>query len=327
LGGKATTEITDFIGDDWATAKPATFCSAVAKMANKGRLSELVSANGVNLPTGSTKVDVTYTTEGTAHVPATYVSDSSTDFPLAAHLPLPVDGEGLWGGDNLGLLVYAGAYHTLYYKDLTHPAASISTDGKSACTFNVNTTEVLDKATRTPRLCLQILHGSRPAALPFKGTSWMTNGDVAARYSQTRIDGVASLDVLGNGTSMTVARMGLSSGAGPGCDETFFDLLDRNAARFEDGVNRDLLMHMQKADPKDRYPLRCGNDPRFFEDSGKIYFESRPAGWPPTNAWDQYHFVTQIENGKAIDACQFRFETSVTGATVDPKALKATQSQ
>jgi hypothetical protein len=322
LGGKATPAIAEFIEDDWATARPATFCSAVAKMANRGRLSELVSNSGFNLNVGASKVDVVYTTEGTAHVPGTYVSSSSTDLQSSAELPLPVDSEGLWGGDNLGLLVYAGLYHTLHYRDLTHPTASISTDGKTACAFTVKTVEVLDKATPDPPFCLQVLHGSRQAALPFTGTSWMTRGDIAARYSETAMDGVASMDIRGDGHPIMIGKLALSSGAGAGCGETFFDLLDRNASRFEDGATRDLLMQMQKASPTSRYPVQCGNDPRFFESNGKIYFESRPTNWPPSDTSDQYHYITQIENGQAIEACHFRFTTEVAGTAVDPLALR-----
>lgn len=108
----------------------------------------------------------------------------------------------------------------------------------------------------------------------------------------------------------------------PRANETFFDQLDRNASRFEDGATHDLLMQMQKANPTDRYPVRCGDDPRFFESNGKIYFESRSTSWPPSDTWDQYHYVTHIENGQAIEACHFRFTTEVAGTAVDPLTLR-----
>jgi len=42
-----------------------------------------------------------------------------------------------------------------------------------------------------------------------------------------------------------------------------------------------------------------------------VYFENKPAAWPPADSWNQYHRVARIERGKVVDVCDFKFETTI----------------
>ena len=104
----------------------------------------------------------------------------------------------------------------------------------------------------------------------------------------------------------------MASGAGAGCDATFYDLLDATGTSFDDGPKRDMLLKLQNITPGNRYPVRCENKPRFFTHRGKTYFETRPATWPPIDDWNQYHDVRMIDAGQVREICDFRFKTRVS---------------
>jgi hypothetical protein len=121
------------------------------------------------------------------------------------------------------------------------------------------------------------------------------------------------LDFANSDQPANVAEMWLSSGAGPGCDAIFYDILDKTGKNLLTGPMHELLMKLQNVDPSDRYPIRpCGNKPRFFTHGGKIYFENKPATWPPIDERDQYHRVTRIDGSNVVDVCDFKFETTTS---------------
>lgn len=321
LGGKVPSIVSDFLRDDWETAKPSNLCAAVAKLATQGRLSEVLSDSGQAIPVGTRRVDVYFMSEGTAHVPTYRAVDAATGETISSEIATPVDPESLWGGDSLGLLVYAGRHHMLHSNDAKHPRTSIALDGTSACSFANRTTEVLDQETENAGLCLRILRGERPEALAFDDPAWMTRAEVTQRFRDGGITGARTLDALNDGNPITVARVGVSSGAGAGCEQTFFELMDRDATRFETGPSRDLLWKLQAGQPDNRYPLQCGNDPRFFEFDGRVLFETRPMRWPPADTSDQYHLVNEVDGGRVVETCRFRFVTETSWQAVDPASL------
>jgi hypothetical protein len=323
LGGKATESIASFLRGDLRNRDVNDFCGAIANYADAGRLGEIVTGTGINISMGGRKVDLVFTTEGTAHVPAMYAFDATTDEPLrdeplqeVKEPPLlPPDSENLWGGDNLGLLAYRNGAHILYYRDLAHPVSSVSLSDGSTCRFSAEVTQTVGPKASEPSLCedLRAGTGRETELVDFHGPVWMTREDVAKRWSETGMVGTRMIDFANDGKPANVAKLGLASGAGAGCDETFFDLVDKNATRFESGPRRELLMQLQGADPSNRYPiLPCGNNPSFFKYKGKIYFENKPAVWPPRDAWHQYHRVTRGEEGRVIEVCDFKIKTRVT---------------
>jgi len=313
LGGKSTISVTEFLRGDPAGARAGDVCGAIAAYANAGRLGELMSGAANNVPMGERRIDMIFTTEGTSHSPAMYAFDSATDKPLGEteHPALPPHAERLWGGDHLGLLVYRDKAHILHYRDFAHPVGSASLSGGDTCEFASEVTETVGPAAVEPELCANLkASGEGVERLKFDGPVWMTRRDVAQRWTETGIGGTRMIDFANDGSPANVAELGLASGAGAGCDETFFDLVDRNATRFEGGERRDLLMQLQGANPSNRYPiLPCRNSPSFFSYRGRIYFENKPANWPPVDAWNQYHRVTRVERGRVVDVCDFRFRT------------------
>ena len=136
LGGKDTEAINAFLRDGLDSPPPTDICAAIVNYANAGRLTELVTDTGIDIPRGGKKFDLLFTTEGTAHVPTFYAFNSVDDTPAdegAFSLP---DNDNLWGGDELGLVVYQNTVQILHYRDLHHPVASSSVSGDQHCYFS-----------------------------------------------------------------------------------------------------------------------------------------------------------------------------------------------
>jgi hypothetical protein len=82
-------------------------------------------------------------------------------------------------------------------------------------------------------------------------------------------------------------------------------------------------MKLEDVSLSDVYPIRvrgpdgaiigtaCDNSARFFAYHGKTYFENKPATWPPSSDSRGYHRVARLQNGKVVDVCNFKIETSV----------------
>lgn len=315
LGGKLTPSIDAFLkGDQILQTKNSDVCEAIAAYTNAGRLGELVSEAGTNLPFDDRNIDLAFTTEGTAHVPVLYGFDSTTDFPLKdSDMPSPPSGtEDAWGGDELGLLTYRHENHILFYKDLQHPTSSISLSNGPVCTFSTDTLEKLGPNSTERDLCVSLQNGMGPSPYVFDGTSLMDRAKVSTKWGESEIRGTHVLDITNNGKPANIAEIEMASGAGAGCDELFYEIVNADATQFVDDPQREMLMQLQHAMPTNRYPiLPCGNKPSFFSYKNRLYFETKPAKWPPIDKWNQYHRVTTIIDGKVHEVCDFQFETTV----------------
>lgn len=318
LGGKSNKRISEYLQEGSVlTANGGDVCKAIAASANAGRLDELVAEHGVDVPYKGKKIDLIFTTEGTAHVPAYYAYDSATDFPLADDdMPAPPPGaEEAWGGDSLGLLSYNKQAYLLFYRDMQHPTSSVSLADGSQCRFSTTTVEKIGGKAAEPALCTLLQQGKGPKIYEFVDESPMDQEAISHQWGESSINGTHVLDISNSGQPVNVAELGMSSGAGAGCEETFYEVVNANATAFVGGVQRDLLMQLQNAMPDNRYPiLPCGNQPSFFTYKNRIYFETKPAVWPPVDKWNQYHRVTTIDGGKVREVCDFQFETTVRPA-------------
>jgi len=310
LGGKRTEGIDLYLtppkeNDD--------ICETIAAYANANRLSDLVSDIGLDIPLGIRRIDLAFTTEGTAHVPAYYAFDTAKDFPLSYdELPPPPPGaENLWGGDNLGLLTYNNRHFILYHRDLKHPVSARAIADGTLCRFKVETVETIGPKALDRELCTRLQGGNAPPTLSFKGKARISMQEVSERWSESEVEHTQMLDIANDGNPVNVAKIFMASGAGAGCDATFYDLLDATGTSFDDSPKRDLLLRLQKILPGNRYPVRCQNKPRFFSHQGKIRFETRPATWPPIDEWNQYHDVCMIDDGQVREVCDFRIKTRV----------------
>ncbi len=314
LGGKSNARIDSILKDEPDRVAGGNICRAIASYANAGRLEELVSGCGIDVKVGERRLDFVFGTEGTAHVPAMYVFDAKTDFPLKDdEIPIP-DADHLWGGDELGLVVYRDATHILHYRDLQHPVATTPLTGGNACKFEAKTVEKIGPNAIEPDLCRSLIKGESLSSIDFKIPAPIARETVSKRYSETGANNMRLLDFANDGKPVNVAEMELSSGAGPGCEALFYDILDNTGQNLMSGSKHELLMKLQNADSSSRYPIGCGNKPRFFIYRGKVYFENKPATWPPVDNWSQYHRVTRIDQGKVVDVCDFKFETTILPA-------------
>lgn len=310
-GGAPVKELQILMEDRLYRRPPGEVCRAIVDFTNAGRLGELIHATAIGVAAGGRKLDLVFTTEGTGHVPAFYAWDEADDSPVE-DVAAP-GGDQLWGGDELGLAVYGGAAHVLHFRDDAHPVASVALSGGQFCEFSTTTVEHAANDAMEPELCARLDGDSAPADLEFTESASITEENVAQVYGETALDGARKIDLSNDGHPITVGRLGLSSGAGAGCEETFFDVLDANGAQFQPGPRRDQLMALQGADPSNRYPmLPCGNKARFFSYKGSVYFENKPSQWPPIDRWNSYHRVARVRKGKVEDVCHFSFKTTVT---------------
>jgi hypothetical protein len=313
LGGHKSDDISAYIGTDLESPADQDICEAIVKYTNAGRLKELISPTGIDVPVHDKRLDFTFITQGSAHVPTIYAADSATDAPLDDTAFDTPDLNDLWGGDQLGLIVYRNDIHILHYRDVDHPVESHTIAGQKTCDFKIDTIQQMSEKASEPQLCKLLATDHGPAAIAFDDTAPMTFADVAKKYGETQIKGVKLLDIGNDGHSINVGQFEQQSGAGAGCDAVFFDQVDADGAQFLSSDKRKLLIDLQGADPSNRYPiLPCQNQPKFFEYNGKIYFESRPITWPPIDSWNQYHRVSRIASGKVMDVCGFSFKTTVS---------------
>lgn len=317
-GGKPLARFADLAPPD-----AGDICEAIARHANAGQLARLVAHQAVNLMLDGQRVDLVFTTEGTARVPAVHAFDAATDEPLEGkNIPEP-GGEDLWGGDQLALVTWRGAAHVLHYRDLRHPVATAPLAGGRACRFAVSTTERIGPAASEPALCRRLMAGTTgpaagpragtgPAAIAFGTPAPVEPDAVRARHGESTVAGMARVAFANDGQPATVALLDLSSGAGAGCELQFLDLLDAPGAKLAGGPRQALLLKLQGADLAARYPLRCFNSPRLLRHAGAVYFEDKPAAWPPGDEASQYHRVARIHKGAVRDVCDFRFDSTVS---------------
>ena len=312
LGGKSNARIESFMKGRTGWGADGDICIAIARYANAGRLQEWVAKSVTNINAGERRIDIAFATEGTAHVPTTYAFDAETDFPLEEDAISNPWEEGLWGGDELGMIVYRDMAHILHYVDFRHPVAAWALSGAEACRFKTHTVERVGPGAVEPELCRSLSQGRGPAAIAFKTPAPIDPDTVSERYSDTSAGNMRALDFANDGRAENVLALVPSSGAGAGCDEAFYDVVDKAGQRFVSSSKRDLLMKLQNAAPSNRYPMPpCGNRARFFVYHGKVYFESKPAAWPPADNWNQYHRVARVDRGKVVDVCDFKLESTI----------------
>jgi hypothetical protein len=320
-GGKVPRSTSAALSASRRTDRGEDFCGAIAEYANAGHLDEIMGDTGVDVPAGvrpenaKRKLDIFFYSEGSGHFPAIHAFESDTDFPVkGGSLTIP-GGEALGSRDNLGLLQRWGKAHILYYSDTHHPVASGTPAGDETCQFHSEFDETVGPNSTEPDLCRSLSKGDGPESLEFATSSKLDAVAVADRFDFSYPESTAVLDVFNDGQPVTIVKMEIASGAGPGCTATFYDMLNVNGEELASGSKRDLFMQLQGADTDTqqvRYPVSCGVVVRLFRHNGTIFAESRAAEWPPTNDSDVAHRVARIVHGKAVDVCDFRFQTSVS---------------
>ncbi|GAB2914256.1 hypothetical protein GCM10027093_60950 [Paraburkholderia jirisanensis] len=309
LGGVHESTIDAFLRGDLGQDHPDDICGAIANYANAGRLAELLANHPKGVNVANRYVNLVFTTQGTAHVPTIEAYDVETGAPLDDVVPLP--DAHLWGGDELAMVVYRNARQVLQFSDLYHPVSTVTLSGTKACSFEVKTTERPGPHAVEPALCRRLDQGKGPASIDF-GAATLSYDEVSRHYGETQATGMQRLDVLNRGAPLNVVELSLESGAGAGCSQKFYDVLDNAGGQISEGRDHDLVMALQRATPRVRYPaIACANDARFFPQEGRIYFETKSARWPPRSQADQYHRVARVLDGRVEDVCDFQFNSTV----------------
>jgi hypothetical protein len=312
LGGKRSLEMEVLLDGRSARESRLGACEAIADLANTGQLQNSLSESALDFPVGKRRLDLRFGTQGTAHGAVIYAFDPETDFPADDPALHAFDEEDISGGAELRLFVHHDVAHIVHIRDESHPVASASVNGDARCTFSFDVAEKAGPRVTEPALCRQLLDGGRPEPIELTRRSTLPHAVVAKTYRETEAGLSGPLDFMNDGRPLNVVELGLASGAGAGCSLSFYDLLNENGNGFSSGPQRDLLLKLQRADPADRYPVRpCGNDPRFVRYGGKVYFETKPKVWPPSEKADEYHRVTRIEGMEVHEVCDFRFDTRV----------------
>jgi hypothetical protein len=253
------------------------------------------------------RLDVFFTAEGTAHVPSLYAVDSDTDEPASLGLSAPWL-DDLWGGDELGLVVYHSTPFLIHYKDATHPVHLKSLVDDASCNFGTTAHESASPRALEPELCDALIAGKGPDSIDLDQPVSITRETVQERYGETEADKRDLIDILNNRAPVDVVHLALSSGAGAGCDEEFFDVLNDAGNGWGSSQSHELISELQHL-TTNRYPiLPCGNSARLFQYHGQIFFEST---WTPLDTWHEQHYVTRVKNGRVEDVCGITFHDRV----------------
>lgn len=349
LGGRSTTRIATFLRGEFDKTIPVNLCELAARYANAGRLFELVSDHASGVPTPLGTLDLTFEKQGSAGVPSLEAIETGTGKPVSGsklERLLPPGTDHLWGGDNLGLLVYHQASYILYYKDLAHPISMkrlTPGDETDACIFSVRTVESYPSTALEPELCERLKSGPEtvspvdrssdeipptldqvrraadeargdvPPTIQFTRKARLTEEQVYAKHDMSSEMASQRVAFLNDGDSYNIGEFELSFSGGPGCEQTFFDVLDSAGTHFKEGYAAQIMNELQGNDVNGNYRTQCQNNPRLFKYKDSVYFEDRPAIWPPADAWDDYHRVARVLQGRITDVCDFSLNSLVTG--------------
>ena len=310
-GGRSNSRIDAFLRGRPEGAADDNICRAIASYANAGSLSEIVKERAMNVQVGDHRVDFVSGTQGTAHVPVIYAFDAISDLPID-EAEFQVPGGDLWGGDQLGLVVYRGEAQILHFRDFRHPAATSPLSSGESCRFKAETIQRIGPKTTEPGLCKALMSDGEPPEIEFTNESRIDPELVRTRHRQTSAGPMQMVDFANDGKPGNLVLMNLSSTAGAGCESVFYDLLDSSGKAFASGPGSEKLTQLQNGNSADRSPITCGNSVRLFRHRGKVYFEGKPSVWPPRDEWSQYHRVARMDKGVATDVCDFKFETTVS---------------
>lgn len=314
LGGKSSADIAAYLAND-PVARSNNICEAITHFTNAGRLEEILSETGIDVPKGNQKLDLIFATEGTLHNPVIFGFDSVDDKPLGYQGILTDDNWQEGSGGEVQLAVFGDAYHILFMQDLSHPVASTTLSGDQTCTFTVQTTEKLGPKASEPALCRLLQGGKASKSIPFT-SPLKTQGDYSGeyiQYSSAEELGKAYIDFANDGKPAYVGKIRQSQRSS--CGSVIFDTLDKQALGFVDGRKHEMLMKLQEIDidSEDWCPIWPRfNDARFFKYRGNIYYENKAKTWPPDNDSDQIHRVSRVKNGKVIEVCDYQFATRVS---------------
>jgi len=312
LSGKSTGMMDSFFRLNLVDTPAETVCDYIAAYVNAGRFQEVFGAGRASLAGGVANIDVDgdgkrervqITYEGTAGYPSITVYTSDGTSYAAADTT-----EELFAG-SIGLVPFGKDFYVLYYKGEDYPVRVSSFQPATLCSFVNEPEESIGEASEDKALCKVILSQGHPDYI--QGTEEHQLDPNSARLIETSAKKVAMIDVENNGKKMPIIELGYASGAGPGCDYDYFDLLNLKRTDIATGASRDLLVSMQRLFNKAyRHPVpRCGgNETGWFNLNGVNYYETKYRGKYPSDALSAFHEISYIKDKTIHRACEFSFK-------------------
>lgn len=139
-------------------------CETVADLANTNQLGKYIVNEAKNIEYEGRKIDLEFTTQGSAFVPQIYDYDSKThkqldnfDMPSPLYVRAEYPGEE----DNIGLFKFKGKFSIIYYKDTQHPVSVIPIGQGATCSFTSNFEETVGANVIEPAMCNKLINGRR----------------------------------------------------------------------------------------------------------------------------------------------------------------------
>lgn len=320
--GKSTAEVDSFMSLNIVDKPPTDFCEYVAAYANRRRLVEIFgSGESVERADGQGRMRIDITDQGTAHIPWLRVFDNETNQELAeGTMGIPAESEETRWAQNIAVVPYKDGHHLLYFNDgnfliSTAPVGVSQVNGKS-CGFATQVVESFDKVNLDPKLC-QLVMKNRPPYIETDGFHSLTNDALQkAGYSETSFGKALKVDFDNDGIDDYLVSLQYASGAGRGCDYSFFDLLNSRRDGFSASKGRELLQEMQGTgrQPARRHdvPLCSGNTTGWFRYNGIVYYETKYPGDEPKVGSQEFHRVSYIKGGTVKTVCDASFAIQTT---------------
>lgn len=312
LSGKSTDIMESFFRLNLVDTPPQSVCDYITSYVNAGRFHEVFGGGSASVAGGSTHIDidgdgkrerVQITYEGTAGYPSITVYTSDGTSYAAADTT-----EELFAG-SIGLVPFGKDFYVLYYKGEDYPVRVSSFQPATLCSFVNEPEESIGEASEDKPLCKVILSQGHPDYI--RGTEDHQLDPNSARLIETSAKKVAMIDVENDGKKMPIIELEYASGAGPGCDYDYFDLLNLERTDIATGASRDLLVSMQRLFNKAyRHPVpRCGgNETGWFYLNGVNYYETKYRGKYPSDAFSAFHEISYIKDKTIHRACEFSFK-------------------
>ena len=120
----------------------------------------------------------------------------------------------------------------------------------------------------------------------------------ACKFDTGDCKDVWTVDFDNDGTADRLVLLSGNSGAGRGCDVSFFMLLTPDG-KIAEGVKQDLLMKLQSVRLDDAYPVRpCGLEFRWLKVTGRVVLERRSAHQPPQDSSELVDDLWMARNGQ-----------------------------
>jgi len=324
LTGKSTRNIDSFLRMNLLNTRFKNVCDYVTAYVNGGRANELATlVASIDLDGDGEREDIVFRREGTAHFLSLIVEDRENG---SENYLEPAESTS----DEMDLVQFGGRTYLLHSSSASYPdyigMFQPDLSEKIVCRFSTAVTEHVDKAAGVEAFCSSLLH-EKPEKrfLPFRERHSVEESslkDPEEQYHSMEPTGAQTLDFDNDGKRESLLRVEYSSGAGPGCAFTYFELLNSRTNGIVANGKGKLLRSLQSLSPGAHHPVPyCGgNTAGWFIKNGKTYFENMYFNGRPHNSESEHHEVFAVERNGFKKVCTYKFSTSTSVLQPEKKA-------